>query len=214
MFRENTKYYAKDVAVERITKTVDTIISNSNLMKNTKVDFIKADVQGAELVALQGATAALEQATFVQLEGSTIEYNSGGACLYQVDAFLRSKGFYVYDFGDLATNPKLFGTKGVGQFDILYIKPTSTKLPLYLKDSNTIFCGQGRDPLDLPGVNSITSTTSSGSRQTTEELNNNDTSSSSTSDFYSGIFVGVIIGIIGFYLLDKIKKVKKEERRV
>ena len=59
----------------------------------TDLDFIKIDVQGAELIVLKGATKALSRATFVQFEAGAIEYNRGGACTFQVDAFLRQQGF-------------------------------------------------------------------------------------------------------------------------
>jgi hypothetical protein len=73
-------------------------------------------VQGAELAVFKGARRALSQATFVYFEGSTVEYNEGGACLYEVDAFLRSQGFFLYDYAALSYD-EVFKTKGLGQFD-------------------------------------------------------------------------------------------------
>jgi FkbM family methyltransferase len=115
MFRENTKHYEKDKSVERITHTLDSMVESSHL-KNERIDVIKVDVQGAELVAFQGARKALSQATFVYFEGSTIEYNEGGSCLYEVDEFLRSQGYFLYDLGAFGYN-NVFKTQGLGQFD-------------------------------------------------------------------------------------------------
>jgi hypothetical protein len=115
MFRENSKHYKNAKSVTRITSTVDTMVENSHL-KNERIDVIKADVQGAELEVFKGARKALAQATFVYFEGSTVEYNEGGACLYEVDAFLRSQGFFLYDYGEMSYN-NAFRTKGLGQFD-------------------------------------------------------------------------------------------------
>lgn len=115
MFRENSKHYVNDKPMKRITSTVDSLVQNSHL-KNERIDIIKADVQGAELAVFKGARRTLSQATFVYFEGSTVEYNEGGACHYEVDAFLRSQGFFLYDLGVFMYNDA-FKTMGLGQFD-------------------------------------------------------------------------------------------------
>jgi hypothetical protein len=115
MFKENSKHYVNDKPVKRITSTLDTMVENSHL-KNERIDVIKVDVQGAELVVFKGAKRALSQATFVYFEGSTVEYNEGGSCLYEVDAFLRSQGFFLYDYNAKEYNDA-FKTRGMGQFD-------------------------------------------------------------------------------------------------
>jgi hypothetical protein len=100
-------------------------------------------LQGAELVVLQGATQLLQQVSFVQFEASMVEYNSGGACWSDVDALLQKHGFYFYDFGDANYGAaSTFHTKGIGQVDILYIRPGSSRLPAFYKD--TQFCGMSR----------------------------------------------------------------------
>ena len=141
MFQENTKFYVNDKPVERITSTIDLEIAASSIDVST-VSILKLDIQGAEVVALQGATKALEAATFVTLEATAVDYNAGGACLFEIDQFLRDAGFYIYDFGDLAYNKVIFKSPGIGQFDILYVKPSSPHLPRALK--KTKFCGAGR----------------------------------------------------------------------
>jgi hypothetical protein len=91
------------------------MVENSHL-KNERIDVIKVDVQGAELEVFKGARKALSQATFVYFEASVVEYNEGGACLYEVDAFLRSQGFFLYDYAAMDYN-EAFRTKGMGQLD-------------------------------------------------------------------------------------------------
>jgi FkbM family methyltransferase len=146
MFKENTKFYDNDVGVDRITSTVDDEIQKSSFdIKD--LDYIKIDVQGAELTVLKGAEQALSQATFVQFEAGTIEYNQGGACFFEIDEFLRQHGFFFYDFGEIAYARHLFKTLGAGQFDVLYVKPSSPILPKAMK--STKFCGLGRATLPL-----------------------------------------------------------------
>jgi FkbM family methyltransferase len=115
MFRERSNFYAYDKPVEHISKTVDTLVQQS-FLKDEVVDVIKADVQGAELLVLQGAKSVLKQATFVYLEASTIEYNEGAPCFYEVDAYLRSQGYFLYDVANLNYNDA-FRTFGLGQYD-------------------------------------------------------------------------------------------------
>ena len=74
MFQENTKYF-KDVKPQtRTTSKLDTLVSHMG-----SIDYVKLDVQGAELLVLSGAEETLKKTTFVQLEISIIEYNKGGA---------------------------------------------------------------------------------------------------------------------------------------
>ena len=127
----------------RITKRLDTVLQES-FLKDERVDLIKLDVQGSEHVVLQGATKLLQEATFVQLESSAIEYNKGGACSYEVDLFLRQHGFYLYDLGDVQRDENLYQSHGAGQFDALYIRPASEHLPEMYKKVKPRFCGSDR----------------------------------------------------------------------
>ena len=92
-------------------------------------------------MVLLGATETLKKATFVQFEVSVIEYNKGGACWHEVDELLRRNGFYFYDSSDYVRIEHAFHTKAIGQFDALYIKPSSHYLPSWLVDNKARFCG-------------------------------------------------------------------------
>ena len=146
IFLENTSFFRGVKPEKRITAKLDTIVEHMEHI----IDYVKLDVQGAELVVLSGASETLEKATFVQLEVSVVEYNQGGACWYEVDHVLRQRGYYLYDFGDPSRNQKLFHTKGIGQIDLLYVKPNSMSLPKWLIDNNVEFCGSNRI-----GVNAV-----------------------------------------------------------
>lgn len=131
--------------VIRTTKRLDTARSES-FLKDERVDVLKLDVQGAELTVLKGATELLKEVSFVQFEASVVEYNKGGSCFYEVDNYLRQHGFFFYDFGDVMRNPGLFQSPGAGQFDALYIRPTSETLPTKLRALKpNLFCGSDRD---------------------------------------------------------------------
>jgi len=142
IFREDSRHYANQQPVQRTTVTLDDAIQQSHLLRNESfIDYVKADVQGAELLVLEGAKRTLAGASFVQLESGTTKYNTGGAaCFWQVDAFLRENGFYWYDIDDLTRNPA-FKTLGLGQFDILFVKPTSPRLPAKFRELNGTYCG-------------------------------------------------------------------------
>jgi len=150
MFQEQTSFFSNIKPVEKISIKLDTLVEEEATSGGTEAflrgnqdvfDVIKVDVQGAELMVLSGGLDTLQKATFVQFEGSTVEYNSGGSCFYDMDEFLRSKGFYLYDHADDLRHPLLFKTQGLGQWDVIYVNPDSQNLPHQLKSKGPNFCG-------------------------------------------------------------------------
>ena len=165
------------------------------------VDYIKVDVQGAELLVLQGGFETLKQASFIQFESSTVEYNAGSSCFFEIDEFLRTHGFYLYHQEDPMIQ-KLFKTKGLGQWDNLYVRPDSKRLPSFFQEKGgPNYCGSRADR--------ITTTTSSNNN--VDKANTN--SSDRTADFtitdiwweiwISGCFVGVVGTLSIMYLLKR-----------
>lgn len=141
MFRENTIHYENQEPVIRTTSTLDLEVKASFMDIDT-VDILKIDVQGAEVMVLRGGSKVLQAATFVQLESGLVEYNAGGCCLFELDEILRDNGFYLYEFGEMWRHPNAFKSPGVGQFDMLYVKPSSPRLPQSLQAAK--FCGAAR----------------------------------------------------------------------
>ena len=62
------------------------------------VDFLKIDVQGAELPVLQNATRAMSSALVVQVEVEFLELYQGQPMFADVDIFLRAQGFQFHTF--------------------------------------------------------------------------------------------------------------------
>jgi len=139
MFRERSSVYKDAAPVFKKAMTLDSVLRNHWSEYYDTVDLIKVDVQGAELVVLKGAKRALASATFIQIESSTVAYNEGGSCTHQVDAYLRSLGYALYDIGDRGYSYDLFKTPGLGQYDALYIN--TNKLPDRIQ--NASFCNAG-----------------------------------------------------------------------
>jgi FkbM family methyltransferase len=123
MFQEKSHYYDGHVPITRMARTLDALLQES-FLRDERVDIIKADVQGAELVVFRGATNLLKRrqgvgttTTLLQFEGSTVRYNEGGSCTHDVDAFLRDQGYFLYDVGGQVYDRNLFRTGGLGQYD-------------------------------------------------------------------------------------------------
>lgn len=62
------------------------------------IDFMKLDIQGAELMALENATTMLASTSVVQCEVEFVELYKGQPLFAEVDSFLRSQGFCFLRF--------------------------------------------------------------------------------------------------------------------
>ena len=91
--------------------TIDTFFQRNNL-DSSKCNFWNFDIQGAELMALKGATQSIQHADALYLEVNQNELYKGCALIGEIDAFLST-----YKFTRVLTN---FTQHGWG--DALYIK--------------------------------------------------------------------------------------------
>ena len=76
--------------------TVQTVRLDDFLLKEPVASpvFLKIDVQGAEMLVLEGATRALQDVVVgIQVEMSLVPLYEGQALYWEVDSFLRGKGF-------------------------------------------------------------------------------------------------------------------------
>jgi len=93
-------------------------ITLDTLLRRTGVDpklhnFISIDIQGAELLALKGATATLPHTDAIYTEVNFIEMYKGCGLVGELDEFLAEYGF----------QRRLTHDTGLGWGDALYIKP-------------------------------------------------------------------------------------------
>jgi FkbM family methyltransferase len=78
--------------------TLDDILREKKVKECT---FLKLDVQGYELEVLKGAKEALKNAEVILLEVSFIRCNRSAPLFHEVVAFMKERGFLVYDVSPL-----------------------------------------------------------------------------------------------------------------
>jgi FkbM family methyltransferase len=94
-FRETTEHYAGVTPRTVRTTTLDRVIESNDL---PYPDFIKADVQGAELDVLRGGRKALDKASLVLLECPIVEYNEGAPTIHEYFQFMNERNFTQIEF--------------------------------------------------------------------------------------------------------------------
>lgn len=78
------------------TDTVDTTTLDKAV--TGPVDFLKLDIQGAELMALKGGEEVLKRCIAVQVEVSFVTLYEGQPCIAEVDWHLRQRGFIPHGY--------------------------------------------------------------------------------------------------------------------
>lgn len=120
LFEEQTSYERHMINLPM--RQLDTLLAER---PTQHFQFIKLDVQGAELEVLSGGTATLKATEAVLLEVSFLEYNKGAPQFAEVIAFMKANGFVVFDILDCfrAKMDVLF------QGDILFVHTGSSLRP-------------------------------------------------------------------------------------
>lgn len=107
---------------------LDDVLARNNV---AVVDFVKLDTQGAELACLEGAQRTLDAGVIgVEVEVEFAELYREQPLFSDVDAFLRSRGFQIFDlrpvFWKREKGRALGGPKGqLVSGDALYLRPAS-----------------------------------------------------------------------------------------
>lgn len=134
IFRPNKDFNGQFPEVERFDIINTEKIKMDSLDNQFKVhsindsDFIKLDTQGSELFVLQGATETIKEHIFgIEVEVEFSEMYKNQPLFSEVDSFIRSKGFYLFDLQGFywkRKNGKNYG-KGRGQLvsgNVLYLR--------------------------------------------------------------------------------------------
>jgi FkbM family methyltransferase len=87
----------QELLKEKQTKQVKVSTLDLECMHVASVLVLKLDVQGAELMVLQGATQLLKRTRFILLEMSNHRLYHNGSQYYEVDEYLRNSGFSLSD---------------------------------------------------------------------------------------------------------------------
>jgi FkbM family methyltransferase len=85
----------KETGTEQVKCTT---LNNLAEKENLKADIIKLDTQGLELPILQAGTKVLNHAFCVETETGFVENYQGETTYSQIDQFMRSHGYMLFDF--------------------------------------------------------------------------------------------------------------------
>lgn len=111
------------------TEHVKTSTLDEVLVDVPRIDFLKLDIQGFELAALQHAKQVLLRTNVIHCEISFAEIYQGQALFSDVETFLREHGFYFLDFSSSCHYPYHTASKNesrdrLGWGDAVFFKRT------------------------------------------------------------------------------------------
>jgi FkbM family methyltransferase len=86
--------FAVEKEISVVTSTLDVELAEHGVRR---ADFIKIDTQGSELDILKGAEAVLENCLGIECEVEFMPMYQDQPCFADVDIYLRSKGFELFD---------------------------------------------------------------------------------------------------------------------
>jgi len=89
------KLYSDEKGNRRIGYTIDTIVKRNNF---PSPDFVKIDVQGAELDVLKGMTETLKTVQHLIIELQHVEYNIGATLVDESISFIKNLGFELVPY--------------------------------------------------------------------------------------------------------------------
>jgi FkbM family methyltransferase len=102
LYEPNTRLLSRFQVLEELTQTVQVSDAQTRRLDDipeiTNIDYIKIDVQGAELDVIRGGTKALRNAVVVHCEVEFVPMYKGQPLFGDVDAALRAQGFLFHSF--------------------------------------------------------------------------------------------------------------------
>ncbi len=120
IFRESEKSACATASVPMTT--IDEVTAGTEFRT---AEFMKLDVQGAELLVLEGASQTLQSIEAVLMEVNLLEIYSGVPLFDQTVAFMAGRGFRVYDLCSFMRRPL---DNALWQADVIFVKASSPLL--------------------------------------------------------------------------------------
>ena len=117
MYKENTDWYGEGKYEIQTVKTAT--LDSRNYFNGEPIDFIKIDVQGAELDILNGGEKTIKNTQFVLAEVSLVEYNQGAPLIENVVDKMKEYGFHIVDIVEYHSFPQLYNGI-IFQLDIFF----------------------------------------------------------------------------------------------
>lgn len=103
-----------------------------DLVPDQKYDFIKMDIQGAELEVIEGSLSLFYQTKFVQLEVPVFQNNKDAPNFEQVINYMANSAFKVFEIENIYYNNRLMGIDFVFNNQTLNeVLPTEGKKLIY-----------------------------------------------------------------------------------
>lgn len=119
IFKENSGLFIDALEVTVPINTIDNIIADRNL---PPFQYMKMDIQGAELIALQGATKALTTIEVIITEAAVMEYNDFGNSFIEMYVTLDKLGYAMFDVVEVLRDSH---NNVAIQFDVLWVRMDS-----------------------------------------------------------------------------------------
>ncbi len=151
------------------TESAHTSTLDATLEQEPYIDFLKLDIQGFELPALQHATLVLQRTLVVHCEVSFVEIYQGQALFSEVEQHMRDAGFDLVDFSTLCRypfvgTPHLSSRDWLGWGDAVFFRrlPTGASwrerlvqsvIALYIYKKPSLAAWLARDLRDTPAKN-------------------------------------------------------------
>jgi len=100
LFEPNTQLLTKFQSLEEVTRVAKSYPVETTRLDDVPevkgADFLKLDIQGAELLVLRGGEKMLEEVLVIQTEVEFVELYKGQALFADVDSFLRDRNFQFH----------------------------------------------------------------------------------------------------------------------
>lgn len=110
-------YYDSSTLGKSRSQTIE-IVRLDDFLRDRKeeIGIMKLDVQGFELAVLEGAVETLERTALIVLETGNHDVYLGAPRYYEIDNFLRNKGFSLYDIV-----PSVLDKGRLKEWDVIYL---------------------------------------------------------------------------------------------